>query len=257
MSRSIFDSAEFNRNLFFPRPDYGATPGNAEDLFVPVEDGVAVHVRIHPNPGARFSLLYFHGNGEIVSDYDELSPVFSALGGEFIVCEYRGYGKSGGIPTLKDALEDATRIYEFLGKQQKLQKRVGVMGRSLGSASAIELCARFAEISACVIESGYADPIPLVQRRGLQIGETTPEEDALYNNSRKIRNVKCPLLIMHGAEDFLIEPHEAELNFENAGSENKELEILQGVGHNDILFAPDNLYFKTLGGLLAKTYPEQ
>ncbi|MCH6581044.1 MAG: alpha/beta hydrolase, partial [Nitrospinae bacterium] len=111
---------------------------------------------------------------------------------------------------------------------------------------AIELCARYPEIDCCVIESGYADPLPLVRRRGLRIDRMTPEEDALFNNSRKIKKVTCPLLIMHGEDDELILPDEAQLNYEQAGSESKSLQILEGVGHNDILMAPDNAYFKCL-----------
>ena len=243
---SIFDSAEFNRNLFFPRPDSKPTPDNADDLYVEVEEGVKLHIRRYPHMEARFSLLYFHGNGEIASDYDDFAEIYHALGADFVVGEYRGYGKSNGLPTLRDALKDADRIYKFLKQKGCLKEQVVIMGRSLGSASAIELGARYPEIAACVIESGYADPIPLVQRRGLRIDKTTPEEDALFNNSQKISKLECPLLIMHGEEDDLIYPHEAELNFEKAGSETKFLKILPMVGHNDILFAPEQAYFATL-----------
>jgi pimeloyl-ACP methyl ester carboxylesterase len=120
------------------------------------------------------------------------------------------------------------------------------MGRSLGSAPAIELCVQFSEISCCVLESGYADPIPLVKRRGLHIAKLTPEENKLFNNSEKIRLVKCPILIMHGEDDFLIVPQEAVLNHQNAGSKHKELDILEGVGHNDMMMAHDSAYFKSL-----------
>ena len=51
---------------------------------------------------------------------------------------------------------------------------------------------------------------------------------------------------MHGEDDFLISSKEAQLNFEQAGSEQKELVILEGVGHNDIMMAPNNAYFMTL-----------
>lgn len=124
--------------------------------------------------------------------------------------------------------------------------RVFVMGRSLGSASAIELCAKYREISCCVIESGYANPIPLVERRGLDIKTTTAEEDAVFNNSEKIKKVTCPLLIMHGSQDELISPLEAQLNYENASSKLKWLNVFDGVGHNDILLARDNGYFRCL-----------
>ena len=54
------------------------------------------------------------------------------------------------------------------------------------------------------------------------------------------------LLIMHGEDDFLISPKEAELNHKNLGSEIKILEILKGVGHNDMMMAPEYAYFKIL-----------
>lgn len=243
---SVFDSQAFNGNLFFPRQDTAPIPENSDEIRVEVEPGMMIHVRRHPSPVARFSLLFFHGNGEIVSDYDNLAEHFNALGAELIVADFRGYGKSDGFPTLRYALEDAHKIFEQLKSTGKFKEKVCIMGRSLGSAPALELCAKRFDVTACVLESGYADPIPLVERRGLKIDKTTPEEDAVFNNSEKIRSVKCPLLIMHGEDDFLISPHEAKLNYDNAGSKMKHLEILDGVGHNDMMMAPEGSYFTTI-----------
>jgi len=241
---SVFDSQAFNANLFFPRGDTAPTPGNSDEIQVEVEPKTYVHIRRHPSPEARFSLLFFHGNGEIVSDYDNFAEVFSALGAELVMADFRGYGRSTGSPTLRASLEDAHKIFDHLKSNNKFKEKVCIMGRSLGSAPTLELCAKRSDISGCVLESGYADPIPLVERRGLKIDQTTPEEDAVFNNSQKIRSVKSPLLIMHGADDFLIGPHEAKLNYDNAGSKMKHLEILEGVGHNDMMMNPS--YFSTL-----------
>ena len=232
---SVFDSQAFNANLFFPRQDNASTPRNSDNIQVDVGHGVIVHVRRHPSPKSQVSLLFFHGNGEIVSDYDNLAEHFNALGVELIVTDFRGYGRSSGFPTLRSTLEDAHIVFDQLKSIGKFKEKVCIMGRSLGSAPTLELCAKRSDIAACILESGYADPIPLVERRGLKIDKTTPEEDALFNNSEKIRMVRCPLLIMHGAEDALIFPHEAKLNYDNAGSEMKNLKILQGVGHNDMM----------------------
>ena len=144
---SIFDSPEFNQNLFFPRPDGLSVPYGSDELLVEVEPGCQVHLRRYPSPDARFSLLYFHGNGEIVSDYDSLASHFNALGSELTVCDYRGYGRSEGTPTLRNGLEDAKVIYRHLRGNSKLKPKVCVMGRSLGSAPAIELCVQFPEIA--------------------------------------------------------------------------------------------------------------
>jgi pimeloyl-ACP methyl ester carboxylesterase len=249
---SIFDSDEFNQNLFFPRLDNSAVPNKADDIFVKVESNCKVHARCYKNSEAKFTILFFHGNGEIVSDYNGLAEHFIRFGCEFIVCDFRGYGRSEGVPTLKSTLIDASTIYCYLRENKILKENVCVMGRSLGSASAIELCARFSQITCCIIESGYADPIPLVERRGLKIASITPEENTLFNNSEKIRLVKCPILIMHGELDMLISPEEANLNYKNSSSQIKFLKILKGVGHNDMLMAPNNSYFTSLSIFFAQ-----
>ena len=241
---SIFDSQVFNANLFFPRADSSPALAGIDEYFIDAGNDARIHVRRHPNPAAKLSLLFFHGNGEIVSDYDNLAEHFSRLGAELIIADFRGYGKSTGNPTLRSSLEDAHTIFDYLKKEEVFKSIVGVMGRSLGGASTIELCSKRSHIQACILESAYADPIPLVERRGLKIDKTTPEEDAVFNNSLKIATVICPTLVMHGADDFLISPQEAKLNYENAGTIIKTLEILEGVGHNDMMMNPS--YFSTL-----------
>ena len=241
---SIFDSQIFNANLFFPRADSSPVLADTDEYYIDAGEGVRIHARCHPNPDAKASLLFFHGNGEIVSDYDNLAGHFSSLGVELIIADFRGYGKSTGNPTLRSTLEDAHIIFDYLKKEEVFKSIVCVMGRSLGGAPTIELCCKRSDIQGCVLESAYADPIPLVERRGLKIEKTTPEEDTVFNNSLKIATVKCPTLIMHGADDFLISPQEAKLNYDNAGAKIKTLEILEGVGHNDMMMNPS--YFSTL-----------
>jgi len=251
---SIFDSDEFNQNLFFPRKDNSTVPNDADDIFINVASNCNVHARLYKNSEAKFTILFFHGNGEIVSDYNGLAEYFMRLGCDFIVCDYRGYGRSEGVPTLKSTLIDASTIYCYLRDNNILKKHVCVMGRSLGSACAIELCIRFFEVTCCIIESGYADPIPLVERRGLNITNITATEIALFSNSEKMRLVKCPILIMHGERDTLIRPEEAKLNYKNASSKHKKLAILEGVGHNDIMMARDNAYFSSLSNFFSQVF---
>lgn len=241
---SIFDSQAFNANLFFPRADSLPAPADTDEYYIDVTEDATIHARRHANLDAKLSLLFFHGNGEIVSDYDNLAEHFSRLGAELIVADFRGYGKSTGTPTLRASLEDAHATFNHLLKEKAFKEIVCVMGRSLGGAPTIELCSKRSDIQACVLESAYADPVPLVERRGLKIDKTTPEEDTVFNNSQKISAVKCPTLIMHGADDFLISRQEAKLNYDNAGTKIKTLEILEGVGHNDMMMNPS--YFTTL-----------
>ena len=81
---------------------------------------------------------------------------------------------------------------------------------------------------------------------GIYIENTTPEETNLFSNSEKVRLISCPILIMHGEDDVLISPNEAKRNYHNVGSKIKTLNIIKGVGHNDMMMASDNAYFKSL-----------
>ena len=111
---SIFDSQKFNKNLFFPRSDFSPVPDFCDDYYIEVSEDISIHCRRYLNINAKLSLLFFHGNGEIVSDYDNLAGFFSELDVELIVADFRGYGKSSGVPTLRNALEDSHIILNYL-----------------------------------------------------------------------------------------------------------------------------------------------
>ncbi len=82
---SVLDRPEVLMFLFHPRREDGA-PGprphgtgtnipGVEDILVPVADDVAVGVRFHLGSRGYANLLFFHGNGEIAADYDEIGPI--------------------------------------------------------------------------------------------------------------------------------------------------------------------------------------
>ena len=48
------------------------------------------------------------------------------------------------------------------------------------------------------------------------------------------------------AEVYKMSPKEAQLNFDNLGAKIKTLEILSGVGHNDMMMASGHAYFNIL-----------
>ena len=106
-------------------------------------------------------ILYFHGNGEIASDYDTIAPFYTRLGITLFVIDYRGYGLSDGSPSGlrpdRGCLEAYTRAPEMLAERGLETRPLFVMGRSLGSAAAIEIVFRAKEqVAGLIIESGFA-----------------------------------------------------------------------------------------------------
>ena len=249
---SLFDSPGFNASLFFPRPDTSPAPPGATDLRVAVPGG-AVHLRWHRRPRPGVCLLLFHGNGEVVADYDSLAGHFFACGVDLAVVDYRGYGQSLGTPTLRSTLADAPLILTALhnaGAGPLL-----VMGRSLGSACAAELYQTPTDfVIGFIWESGAADLSNLVRRRGLAVpAEFSESELATFDPCRKLARGQYPLLVVHGEQDTLIAPAEAQRAFGAAKTADKKLCLIAGHGHNDLAFSP--LYWQSIREFVHRLRP--
>jgi alpha-beta hydrolase superfamily lysophospholipase len=242
---SIFDRDEFNQSLFFPRADASAPPRTADDLFV--ELGAArLHVRCHAAATARCTLLLFHGNGEVVADYDDAADRFSELGAALAVAEFRGYGLSDGEPTLRALIGDAHPIAGAVPGASLI-----VMGRSLGGAAAHELFARPTDrMAGVILESAFFDLGNLIRRRGLAPPAAfTPDELETFDPATKIARGRLPLLVLHGAHDTLIDPREAAAAHRAASSAaDRQLVLIPDRGHNDLSGA--EAYWRALGAFI-------
>ena len=109
------------------------------------------------------------------------------------------------------------------------------MGRSLGSASAIELAsARGDDIEALIIESGFAQAAPLLNLLGIDTRRLGFKEENGFRNIDKIRKFRKPTLIIHAEFDHIIPYSDGQALFEASGAENKKLLQIPGANHNDI-----------------------
>ncbi len=101
------------------------------------------------------------------------------------------------------------------------------MGRSLGSASALELAANFGDdISGLVIESGFAYALPLLRLLGVNTERLGITEEKGFNNIAKIKKYSGPLLVIHAEKDHIIPFSDGRALYEACPSTRKEfLEI--------------------------------
>ncbi len=115
---SELDQPEILTFLFHPRPEWGGTGSDnrGEDLLIPVEMDVVVGARFHMEEESAPNILFFHGNGEIVADYDELGSAYNRIGINFLPVDYRGYGRSTGQPTITAMMRDCHLIFDFVKK---------------------------------------------------------------------------------------------------------------------------------------------
>lgn len=248
---SALDRPEVLQYLFHPRKEQiQALPQGSIDFFIPVEEGEKLGARFYPSEPKEPHLLFFHGNGEIASDYDTIGPAYNSYGISFLVVDYRGYGQSSGSPTASNLLSDSHTIFRKVSTWLEEQDRTGllmIMGRSLGSVPALEVASSYQdEISGLILDSAFARTVPLLHRLGVATETLGISEADGFANFGKIRDIGKPTLIIHGQNDEIIPPKEADILLANSGTMRKQLMIAAGCGHNDILQHCGNLYFKTI-----------
>ena len=246
---SVLDQPSILMYVFYPRKDFTPLPKNAFDLSVPVGDRVSITCRFYIGDHQWPWFLFFHGNGEVVSDYDEIAPFYHERRLNLGVADYRGYGTSGGVPSLRDLPGDAQTIFEATRREltgRGFNHRLWIMGRSLGSISALELAYRYPDsIQGLIIESGFCSVGRIITLLGI-----TPAGVDLQKVDQEcvemIRNISVPALVIHGEQDTLIPVEEAKDLYQQLGSKRKELLIIPAANHNDIMIVGFKKYFDIL-----------
>lgn len=242
----LLDRMELQIPLFYPRPDRSPAPAGATDLLLEVAPGVSLGARWYRTGADVPTLLYFHGNGEVVGDHDDIAPLYHRIGVDLFVVDYRGYGRSGGRPSFVSLVADAHPVAE---RFHALLDEAGMggprflMGRSLGSHPALELAARRADrFRGLILESAAADMRRLVARFATPAPEA--ETEALVAaHEAKIASVSLPALMLHGEHDTLIPVDHARRVHDLMRSSERSLVVIPRAGHNDILWVGGERYF--------------
>lgn len=258
MAYEVLDRAEIGQILFHPRGDYpggGITGPGVHAARIPVGGGCSVGCKIYVAQPDAPVLLYFHGNGEIAADYDEIAPLYAGIGATLLVADFRGYGSSDGEPSASTLVSDAMAVYNGIGTLLSGRgiaiSDLFVMGRSMGSVPAIEIASRVGDdIAGLIVESGFSDTFGLIERIGyLQVPGVNEERDG-FNNAGKIARVSAPTLVIHGEVDSLIPVTDGRELHARCSAANKRLVTIPGAGHNDLMMRGMRPYFDGIRDLL-------
>lgn len=252
---AVLDVPEVLLRLFYPRPELGLfnPPTSAQELFIPVDPGVEIGGRFYAAGATAPTLLFFHGNGEIVADYEDLGPIYAQQGLNFFPVDYRGYGRSTGTPTVTAMMRDCQAIFAFAQEwltKQGFSGPLVVMGRSLGSASALELAFLHQDrLDGLIVESGFAYAGPLLKLLGVDVQALGFKEDTGFQNIDKIRQLKKPLLIIHAENDQIIPFTEGLELYDACPAQEKTLLKVMGANHNNILTVGFGAYMEAVSRL--------
>lgn len=243
---ALLDRSGIGWMVLQPRTDPAPLPTGATDHRITVEPGITVAARFYQLGPQYPTVLFFHGNGEVVGDHDRFVHLYHASELNLFVAEFRGYGKSEGVPSMAHLVADAHPIAAYFHAcldAQRYDPRRFVMGRSIGALPALEIAAQApAGFHGVVIESSG----PLIRRLLDRFGypDNADGWSLVETHEARIRSIRLPSLQLHGELD---DPSMAtELHTLLRGAASRQIELIDGAGHNDILWIGQVRYMELL-----------
>ncbi len=240
-SRMLYLPGVPGRTLTMTPTDVGM---DYQDVFIETTDGVTLHGWFIAGRSSQV-LLFFHGNAGNISHRLDSIQQFQDLGLSVLIVDYRGYGQSEGRTTERGIYRDADAAWQYLIEDRGIvASDILIFGRSLGASVAARLAAQHQPL-ALIVESSFTsvpdiaqDLYPWLPARWLsRLSHATREY---------VRDVKCPILVVHSRDDEIIPFRHGEAIFASA-NEPRTLLAIRGT-HNDAFLRDAHVY---IGGLRA------
>jgi uncharacterized protein len=198
-------------------------------------DGVALHGWFYPvainSPRRPLAVLVCHGNGGNISHRLALYEALLETGVNVFAFDYRGYGRSGGLPSEPGTYLDAEAACHWLELKGFDTENVIAFGESLGGGVVSELALRV-PLGGVVLQSTFTS-IPEI---GAHLFPWLPVRwlaSIHYNTHSKLPRLHVPVLVLHSRMDGLVPFRHSEKNFAAANQPKLFWEIRGG--HNDLL----------------------
>ncbi len=227
----------FSDRLMFPaRP--ACYSDNRQIIKIKTGNGRLISAVYLSNPNAEFTILYNHGNAEDIGYILDFLEEYSDKGFSVLAYDYEGYGTSEGNPSEKNTYRDSDAVYGYLVGQLKVSpEKIIIQGRSVGGGPATYLASR-ESVAGLILESSFTTAFCVVTRIPL-----LPFDK--FKNVDRIKNVRCPVLVIHGKSDRIVPFRNGEKLFD-AANEPKFKFWVDDAGHNNLVMTAGNSYWDTI-----------
>ncbi|MCC7338935.1 MAG: alpha/beta hydrolase [Pirellulaceae bacterium] len=234
----------------FPKGDWEPKDLRFEDIYFKSKDGTQLHGWYCPCDNPRGVLLIAHGNaGHVASRAPWLRYLQSQAKLSVFMFDYRGYGRSEGIPTVEGAIADATAAREKLRELASVDdSQMLLMGESLGGAIVTQLAADSAPCG-LILQSTFSSLRDVADVHFPKLSWMVPRNK--LDSAAVIAEYHGPLLQSHGNRDRTIPFSSGEKLFRSA-NEPKQLVTIEGADHNNWL---THAYLEQLDAFIAGVTP--
>ncbi|HEY4247906.1 MAG TPA: alpha/beta hydrolase [Lacunisphaera sp.] len=221
----------------FPRPPVKYTLAD-DYIQLTASDGVKLIARHWPNPSAKYTMLYLHGNYEDLGSIGEYIPQFVSAGYAVFAIDYRNYGFSGGTPNESNTCDDVRLAYDYMRDQLHIPAgHIIVFGYSLGSGPAVELLLH-RPATGLVLQGAYVSAYRVMTGVPLFPGDK-------FVNIAKVPRLTLPVYVIHGTADATVPFWHGEALYAAITARKGKL-FVEGGGHTRLAEYTGPLYWEKL-----------
>ncbi|WP_312820586.1 alpha/beta hydrolase [Kaistella carnis] len=241
IAKVITVNAQMDDKFYFPKKDIRPNEWKkTTELNFNVDKDTINTVFLQPEQKPKATIFLFHGAGGNISYYYPIAIRLVKADFQVVMVDFRGYGKSTGIPTHKSIAEDGKIIFDKYSKMKKIKKLpIIIYGLSIGTQIATHIAKENQnKINGLVLEGGMSSFGDIAAFYAPQYKDEIEKSFVNpYCSKQDIKTIiKIPKLIIHSAEDKEVPIEQSKIVFSNATEPKEFMEIkgehMQGTKYN-------------------------
>ena len=148
------------------------------------------------------TILFLHGNAGSLENRIHKINHFNDMNLNFLIVAWRGFSGNKGRPTENGLYIDAKSAVDWLEKKGINIENIIIYGESLGTGVATEI-AQNNNFAGIILESPFTSMVEAGKTKYpiFPIGLLLKDK---YESDKKVKNIKSPILIMHGEQDKIV-----------------------------------------------------
>ncbi len=213
------------------------------------EDGTEIRSRVFWGRPGEPHILFFPAEYDSEAGISRLATGLGKFGISLISMDYRGCMGSPGEPSISALPKDAEALYQAVKDWYSEAQRTGplvFMGRSLGSAIALDLASRHVKDSlALILESAFDTTESFLSGKGISFSGGD-----LFSNRSKMLRYHKPVLFIHSYRDQVVSINEIDSLLAESRSRATQFQIVPSACREDIMEKAGDIYFTVIRDFL-------
>tara|TARA_B100000029_G_scaffold206501_1_gene204267 strand:- start:703 stop:1539 length:837 start_codon:yes stop_codon:yes gene_type:complete len=197
----------FQRNLLY-HPSENNYSGDqlqvsVEKVKIKTSDNIELLSWFHNKNISKYkTILFFHGNAGSLENRIHKINHFKDMKVNFLIVAWRGFSGNKGKPTEQGLYEDARSAINWLKTKGINEKNIIIYGESLGTGIATEV-SQNKNFAGIILESPFTSMVDAGKNQYPYLPVRILLKDK-YESDKKLKNIRIPILIMHGKIDNIV-----------------------------------------------------